>query len=68
MGKNCPCRGIFICDEVQTGFGRTGEKWFGIEHWGVEPDIITCAKGMANGAPMGAIVAMAEVMGNEALS
>ena len=53
--------GIFISDEVQTGFGRTGEKWFGIEHWGVEPDIITCAKGMANGAPMGATVATAEV-------
>ena len=53
--------GIFISDEVQTGFGRTGEKWFGIEHWGVEPDIITCAKGIANGAPMGATVATAEV-------
>jgi len=53
--------GIFIDDEVQTGLGRTGEKWFGIEHWGVEPDIITCAKGIANGAPMGATVATAEV-------
>jgi 4-aminobutyrate aminotransferase len=53
--------GIFISDEVQTGFGRTGEKWFGIEHWGVEPDIITCAKGIANGTPMGATVATAEV-------
>ena len=53
--------GVFISDEVQTGFGRTGEKWFGIEHWGVEPDIITCAKGIANGAPMGATVATAEV-------
>lgn len=53
--------GIFISDEVQTGFGRTGEKWFGIEHWGVEPDVITCAKGIANGTPMGATVATAEV-------
>lgn len=53
--------GIFISDEVQTGFGRTGEKWFGIEHWGVEPDIITCAKGIANGAPMGVTIATAEV-------
>ncbi len=53
--------GIFISDEVQTGFGRTGGKWFGIEHWGVEPDVITCAKGIANGAPMGATVATAEV-------
>jgi 4-aminobutyrate aminotransferase-like enzyme len=53
--------GLFISDEVQTGFGRTGGKWFGIEHWGVEPDIITCAKGIANGAPMGATVATPEV-------
>ena len=53
--------GIFISDEVQTGLGRTGTKWFGIEHWGVAPDIITCAKGIANGAPMGATVATAEV-------
>jgi len=53
--------GLFISDEVQTGFGRTGTKWFGIEHWGVKPDIITCAKGIANGTPMGATVATAEV-------
>lgn len=53
--------GLFISDEVQTGFGRTGEKWFGIEHWGVEPDIITCAKGMANGQPIGATAATPEV-------
>lgn len=53
--------GLFISDEVQTGFGRTGSKWFGIEHWGVEPDIMTCAKGIANGAPMGATIATAEV-------
>lgn len=53
--------GLFISDEVQTGFGRTGSKWFGIEHWDVEPDIITCAKGIANGAPMGATIATAEV-------
>lgn len=53
--------GIFICDEVQTGFGRTGTKWFGIEHWGVEPDIITCAKGVANGTPMGVTIATPEV-------
>jgi alanine-glyoxylate transaminase/(R)-3-amino-2-methylpropionate-pyruvate transaminase len=45
--------GLFICDEVQTGFGRTGGKWFGIEHWDVEPDIMTMAKGIANGLPMG---------------
>ncbi|MFQ5777879.1 MAG: aspartate aminotransferase family protein, partial [Terriglobia bacterium] len=53
--------GLFIADEVQTGFGRTGKKWFGIEHWEVEPDIITTAKGMANGAPVGATIARPEV-------
>src|ERR1019366_3777837 len=53
--------GLFICDEVQTGWGRTGEKWFGIEHWDVEPDIITSAKGMANGAPIGMTTATTEV-------
>jgi alanine-glyoxylate transaminase/(R)-3-amino-2-methylpropionate-pyruvate transaminase len=53
--------GLFICDEVQTGFGRTGGKWFGIEHYGVEPDIMTMAKGIANGMPVGATVATDEV-------
>jgi alanine-glyoxylate transaminase/(R)-3-amino-2-methylpropionate-pyruvate transaminase len=43
--------GLFIADEVQTGFGRTGTHWWGIEHYGVQPDIITMAKGMANGMP-----------------
>jgi 4-aminobutyrate aminotransferase len=45
--------GLFISDEVQTGWGRTGKKWFGIEQWEVYPDIITAAKGMANGMPVG---------------
>lgn len=53
--------GVFVADEVQTGFGRTGTHWFGIEHWDVEPDIITCAKGMANGTPIGATIATDEV-------
>jgi 4-aminobutyrate aminotransferase-like enzyme len=53
--------GLFIADEVQTGFGRTGRKWFGIEHWEVEPDMITGAKGMANGTPVGLCIATAEV-------
>jgi alanine-glyoxylate transaminase / (R)-3-amino-2-methylpropionate-pyruvate transaminase len=44
--------GIFIADEVQTGFGRTG-KMFGIEHYDVVPDVMTFAKGMANGSPIG---------------
>ena len=53
--------GVFICDEVQTGWGRTGDRWFGIEHWDVEPDIMTFAKGMANGIPVGATIARPEV-------
>ncbi len=53
--------GLFIADEVQTGWGRTGEKWFGIEHWDVKPDIITSAKGMANGVPIGWTIATSEV-------
>ncbi len=53
--------GLFISDEVQTGFGRTGKRWFGIEHWEVEPDIMTCAKGMANGVPIGCTITRQEI-------
>jgi 4-aminobutyrate aminotransferase-like enzyme len=53
--------GLFISDEVQTGWGRTGKKWFGIEHWEVTPDIITSAKSMANGVPVGLTVTTAEL-------
>jgi 4-aminobutyrate aminotransferase len=53
--------GVFISDEVQTAWGRTGDKWFGIEHWGVEPDIMTSAKGLGNGLPIGLTIARAEV-------
>jgi 4-aminobutyrate aminotransferase-like enzyme len=53
--------GLFISDEVQTAWGRTGDKWFGIEHYGVEPDIITSAKGMGNGVPIGWTIATPEV-------
>jgi 4-aminobutyrate aminotransferase len=53
--------GAYISDEVQTGFGRTGRKWFGIEQWEVTPDIITCAKSMGNGVPVGATIATAEL-------
>lgn len=53
--------GLFIADEVQTAWGRTGDKWFGIEHWNVEPDIITSAKGLGNGVPIGITVATSEV-------
>jgi 4-aminobutyrate aminotransferase len=53
--------GDFIADEVQTGWGRTGKKWFGIEHWEVEPDILTAAKSLGNGAPIGLTVATPEI-------
>lgn len=52
---------LLISDEVQTGFGRTGGRWWGIEQWGVVPDIMTVAKGIANGAPMGATIARPEI-------
>jgi 4-aminobutyrate aminotransferase len=53
--------GLFIADEVQAAWGRTGKKWWGIEHWEVEPDIITSAKGMANGVPIGLTLTRAEI-------
>jgi alanine-glyoxylate transaminase/(R)-3-amino-2-methylpropionate-pyruvate transaminase len=54
--------GLFICDEVQTGFGRTGGKMWGIDHHdGVLPDIMTMAKGIANGLPIAATLATAPV-------
>ena len=53
--------GIFISDEVQTGWGRTGNQWWGIEQWGVTPDIVTGAKGLANGFPIGLTAARPEV-------
>jgi 4-aminobutyrate aminotransferase len=52
---------LMIVDEVQSGMGRTG-KLFAIEHWNVTPDIITLAKGIASGLPLGAILARAEIM------
>ncbi|MBI2117699.1 aminotransferase class III-fold pyridoxal phosphate-dependent enzyme, partial [Candidatus Peregrinibacteria bacterium] len=52
---------LFIADEVQTGMGRTG-KMFCMEHYGIEPDIITLAKGIANGLPLGATIAKADIM------
>jgi 4-aminobutyrate aminotransferase len=53
--------GLLIIDEVQTGWGRTGESMFGISYWEVEPDVMTFAKGMANGVPIGATIATPEV-------
>jgi 4-aminobutyrate aminotransferase len=52
---------LLVVDEVQTGMGRTG-KMFATEHWGVQPDIICLAKGIASGMPLGAIIARDEVM------
>ncbi len=44
--------GICVADEVQTGFGRTGSKYWGFENQGVIPDIVTMAKGIGNGVPL----------------
>jgi 4-aminobutyrate aminotransferase len=58
----CDRHGILlVADEVQSGMGRTG-KLYAVEHWGVEPDILCLAKGIASGMPLGAIVAREEVM------
>jgi len=58
----CEDNGIlFIAEEVQTGFGRTG-KWFAVEHWGIEPDVILLGKAIASGMPLSAIVAKKEIM------
>ncbi len=62
LRKFCDKHGILlILDEVQSGMGRTG-KWWAIEHFGVEPDIITAAKGIASGMPLGACIARKSVM------
>ncbi len=62
LRKLCDRHGILlIADEVQAGVGRTG-KWWSIEHFGVEPDIICVAKGIASGMPMGAMVARKSVV------
>jgi len=58
----CDAYGIvFIADEIQTGFGRTG-KMFNIEYAGIEPDLITMAKGIAGGYPLAAVVGKQEMM------
>jgi len=53
--------GLCIADEVQTAFGRTGEHYWGFENWGVKPDFVTMAKGLGNGAPIGACVTRPEI-------
>jgi 4-aminobutyrate aminotransferase len=62
LRQRCDEYGIlFIADEIQTGFGRTG-RWFGYEHFGVQPDIITIAKGLGSGLPISGVVASLELM------
>ncbi len=53
--------GLCIADEVQAGFGRTGTKFWGFENYGVKPDMVTMAKGIGNGAPLGAVTTRAEL-------
>jgi len=52
---------LLVCDEIQSGLGRTG-KWFGFEHFGIVPDIVTMAKGLASGMPLSALAASRELM------
>lgn len=62
LRRICDENGILlVCDEVQSGCGRTG-KWWCVEHSGVEPDIVTIAKGIASGMPLGVTIAKAEIM------
>src|SRR5205807_6581817 len=56
--------GLFISDEVQTGWGRTGKKWFGIEQWEVYPDIMSYGIGVANGTPIGLTATRPEIAGS----
>jgi alanine-glyoxylate transaminase / (R)-3-amino-2-methylpropionate-pyruvate transaminase len=53
--------GICIADEVQTGFGRTGEHFWGFQNWNVVPDMVTMAKGIGNGAPLAAVTTRMEI-------
>lgn len=53
--------GLCIADEVQTGFGRTGDHYWGFENFGVVPDLVTMAKGIGNGAPLAAVVTRREI-------
>ena len=62
LRRLCDKHGILlVADEVQSGMGRTG-KWWAIENWGVEPDIVLSAKGIASGVPLGAVIAREQIM------
>ncbi len=62
LRRICDEHGILlIADEIQSGAGRTGAMW-AVEHWGVEPDILLTAKGIASGMPLGALIARAELL------
>ena len=53
--------GLYIADEVQTGFGRTGSHFWGFENHGAHPDIVVMAKGIGNGFPMAAVVTTRDI-------
>jgi 4-aminobutyrate aminotransferase/(S)-3-amino-2-methylpropionate transaminase len=62
LARYCADRGIlFVADEVQSGMGRTG-RWFAIEHEGIDPDLLTTAKSLGGGLPLGAVTGRAELM------
>ncbi len=62
LRKICDQHGILmVADEVQSGFGRTG-KWFGHQHFGIEPDIMTVAKGLASGMPISGVISRLDLM------
>jgi 4-aminobutyrate aminotransferase len=52
---------LLVADEIQSGMGRTGKMW-AVQHWGVEPDVVLAAKGIASGLPLGAMIARSELM------
>ena len=54
-------RVVLICDEVQAGFGRTGKYW-GFEHYGIDPDLICCGKGISSGMPLSAVIGRTDIM------
>jgi 4-aminobutyrate aminotransferase/(S)-3-amino-2-methylpropionate transaminase len=63
VAQICKENGIlFVADEIQSGMARTGGRMFAIEHWGVEPDLITVAKSLAAGMPLSAVVGRQEIM------